>query len=369
MRENPIAVYGDIPPLLREGALNIVNVECVLGDAGEPILKAGPNLRGEPATARSLIEAGFHVATLANNHTLDFGPEGLRQTLEVLKQAGLKTVGAGMSGQEAARPLIVDMKGRRVGILNCSEGEACCSWEGRPGAHGFDVPALIEQIHELKSAADIVLVIFHGGREHAPMPPMYVVKGLRALAQAGAHAVVAHHPHVPQGMENHHGVPIFYSLGNFLFYRKAPAFFQNTGYLVHLDFSGSRLAGWAITPYRLTDRGIFQLKGEAKASVLGDLKRVSDLLGDPKAIADAFCAFVDQFDAKAIFEMFETLITLSKENPMLAAARLHNLFFCPAHEQLFLNGLKRISRGELGNSPHWARDLVADWGHRPPVAD
>ena len=62
-----------------------------------------------------------------------------------------------------------------------------------------------------------MLVIFHGGREYAPCPPPYVVNALRRFARAGACAVVAHHPHVPQGIEIVEGVPIAYSQGNFVF--------------------------------------------------------------------------------------------------------------------------------------------------------
>ena len=81
----------------------------------------------------------------------------------------------------------------------------------------------------------VILVIFHGGREHTPLPPPYVVHDLRAIAEMGAHAVIAHHPHVPQGIELHHGVPIVYSMGNFVFWQTDPAFYRHAGYLVHLD--------------------------------------------------------------------------------------------------------------------------------------
>jgi poly-gamma-glutamate synthesis protein (capsule biosynthesis protein) len=370
MRDSSLGVYGDLLPILRKADLNIVNVECVLGDAGEPIGKPGPNLRGDAQAVRSLVDVPFHVATLANNHTLDFGPKGLRQTIHLLQEAGLKTVGAGMSGEEAARPLVMDLKGKKLGLLNCSEGEACCSLNNRPGSHGFDVPALVRQVQDLKRRTDAVLVIFHGGREHAPMPPVYVVDALRQMADAGASAVIAHHPHVPQGIEIHNGVPIFYSQGNFIFNHDRPEYFQNIGYLVHLDFDGATLARWEITPYRMTDDKVVQLQGSERERLLGDLKHVSDLLADPKAVEQAWDAFVDQLGESGLRHTLETFVQLWSDDAPLAAARLHNLFFCPAHRNAYLNGLKRLSRGELGNSPLWAKDLVKDWTRRqlPPAS-
>lgn len=218
IEENPLAVYGDLLPLLRSSDLNVVNVEGGIGDSGHPIVKSGPNLRMTERAVRSLVEAPFHVGCLANNHILDYGTDNLRNTLNILRKEGLQTVGAGLNGAEAARPLINDLGASKVAIINCAEGEACRSLHNGPGAYGFETTALVRQVRELKQEADIVLVIFHGGREYVPLPPEYVVDGLRAAADAGASAVIAHHPHVPQGIELYGNVPIVYSQGNFVFW-------------------------------------------------------------------------------------------------------------------------------------------------------
>jgi poly-gamma-glutamate synthesis protein (capsule biosynthesis protein) len=368
MQKDPLAVYGDLLPLFRQSDLNIVNVECALGKKGAPIKKGGPNLRGADGTERALSEVPFHIGCLANNHIMDFGPESLEETINILHSAGVQTVGAGLNGKEAARPLIVQMKNATLGIINCAEGEACASIDGGPGTHPFDVLALQEQIRELKKTVDAVLVIFHGGREYAPVPPPYIIKGLRRLAEAGACAVIAHHPHVPQGVEIHQGVPIAYSQGNFVFRwadtRQSYRYFVSTGYLVHLDFAGKVLSELSLTPYRMKADGVFALQGEEKTQLLRELEQVSALLADERKSRQAWDAFVDNMGQDGMRNLLQNLVNQFDDDPDGAAARLHNIFFCPAHRELYLNGLKRISHGELGDSPQWAKDLVADWANR-----
>jgi poly-gamma-glutamate synthesis protein (capsule biosynthesis protein) len=366
MQNDQLTVYGDLLPLFRESDFNIVNVECALGVKGAPIKKCGPNLRGASGTERALSAVPFHLGCLANNHSMDFGPESLEETIGILHGAGLKTIGAGINGTEAAQPIIVQMKNATLGIINCAEGEECASIDGGPGVHLFDVPEIKAQIPELKKQADAVLVIFHGGREYAPLPPPYVMDGLRQFAEAGACAVIGHHPHVPQGIEIHQDVPIAYSQGNFVFRwndtNNDPREYITLGYLVHLDFAGKELAEFSLTPYRMKPEGVFALDGEEKVQLLQKLKDVSALLADPQASRFAWDAFVDNEGEKWMMNTIQTQLDLFQKEPELAAAKLRNLFFCPAHRELYLNGLRRLSHGELGNAPAWAKELVAEWG-------
>lgn len=367
MQEDSLAVYGDLLPIFRASDLNLVNVECALGEKGAPIKKGGPNLRGADGTVRALTEVPFHIGCLANNHIMDFGPESLEETIQILREAGVKTVGADMNGEDAGKPLVETVKGTTLGIINCAEGEGCASINGGPGAHPFDVPALQKQIAALKAEVDVVLVVFHGGREYAPMPPIYVVDGLRQLAEAGADVVVGHHPHVPQGIEIHNGVPIFYSQGNFVFRwadtRGENRRFVNSGYIVHLDFADKKLAGFALTPYLMKTEGVFQLQGEDKARLLADLEKVSGLLANPVAVQDCWNAFVDKVGINGMKATVNTMMNIFDTDEEEAAAKFHNLFFCPAHRELYLDGLKRSSKGTLGDSPQWAKDLVHQWGN------
>lgn len=359
---DPLALYGDLLPLFRESDLNIVNVECALCRNGQPILKAGPALRADPDRAVPLAEVPFHLACLANNHTGDYGVDGLQQTLQALRQAGLATIGAGQTGEDAARPHFFTNGKTTLAVLNFAEGEACASTYGGPGAAPFDLEGVEEQIRKAKHQANAVLAIFHGGREHAPMPPPYVIDGLRRLARAGADAVVGHHPHVPQGIEVYHGTPIIYSQGNFVFFKSEERYFQSVGYLVHLDFSEGALSSLSITPYRMRPHGVFRLAGEERDHFLRILRRVSGYLAEPSRISDAWDAFIDEMGEDGLKSPFASLLQLFEKDPRLAAARMHNRFFTPAHRELYLTGLKRLAEGRMGDAPGWARELVREWG-------
>ena len=366
MLAEPEGIYGDLLEILRKSDLRIVNVETVLGDRGQAVPKDGPNLRAPAGCVESLKTVPFHIACLANNHCLDYGPEGLEHTLWLLREAGMVTVGGGLNDQEAHRPLVHEFKGAKIAILNGAEGEESSSIEGSPGACVFEVHEFEGRIAQLRSQADIVLVIYHGGRERSPMPPPYMVKELRRMAEAGADAVIAHHAHVPQGIEIHHGVPIVYSLGNFQFKQETDKFFSRAGYLLHLDVAGKKLAGFEISPYVVRSEGLAAMKGELLAAHLKQLQHVSELLADPANVVAAWDAFIDHFGGPAgwIDKLGEFVETF-RSDPSRGACLMWNHFWAPAHRQLFLRALDRAARNIPDTTPKWAKDLVDCWQTLP----
>jgi len=363
--DNPLAIYGDLLPTLQNSDLSLVNVEGVVGEVGEPIPKGGPNLRGSEETVKALSAVPFHVACLANNHTMDFGPASLAHTIAVLHNAGLKTVGAGMSWDEAAAPLYIDLKGVKVAIINCAEGEECRSVRGGPGVYGLDDAAIAAQIKEVRAKASIVLVVFHGGREHTPLPPPYVVERLRRIAAAGVSAVVAHHPHVPQGIEFIDGVPIFYSLGNFVFWQDTESFYRHTGLLVSLDFAGARLEGFRLTPYLIDSQGLMMLPEPVRTKLYQKLQYVSDLLKDPATVLAAWDAFIDHTGIDGLLSLLTRSAAAIQNGNIRGAVSIKNLFFTEAHRELYIRGMERIIRREFGSAPKWAMELVDHWLNYP----
>lgn len=366
---SPLAVYGDLLPIFRDSDFNVVNVESTLGTCGAPHSLFGRNPQNAPpfraaeSTVRSLSEAPFHAACLANNHIMDFGAEGLERTLQVLRGAGLSTVGAGMTGEEASRPLFAYAAGARLAILNCAEGEWSCSVDNGPGAYGFEVADITRKVQALRQEADLVLVIYHGGREYVPAPPVYIVKRLRAIAEAGASAVVAHHPHVPQGIEIYGGVPIVYSQGNFVFWQENDLYYRHVGYLVHLDIGRERIAGMQITPYLIERTGLSAMRGEEKSSFLNTLHAVSGLLAQPDDIRSVWNAFADQVGLPGMIQMLKSGMNAIEADERKGAGQLLNAFFTPAHSEFYIDGFRRAAGGQLGDSPEWAKAWVHHWHH------
>ena len=367
MIDNPEGFYSDLMPALRSADIRVANVECVLGERGQPIPKGGPNLRGPEEAMTALKAVPFNVACLANNHSRDFGDESLKHTIDLLRGAELQTVGAGMSGEEAARPLVLEVHGVRVAIINCAEGEECRSRDGGAGGYGFELRAVADQIAALKAsgAADAVVLIFHGGREHTPLPPPYVVRSLRGVADAGADAVIGHHPHVPQGIELRGHVPIAYSLGNFCFWQTSDLFFRRAGYLTHLDFAGSRLTGLSITPYLVESDRVRCMPDDARRSFMTDLRRVSELLAEPDAVQACWDAFIDSFGSDPHLRNCKSALELSATDRIQAAASMLNVLRTPAHRRFVMRACERVTQGQDGTSPEWARELVSRWTGLP----
>ena len=148
---SPEAVYGDVLPILRQGDLRIVNLECALSADATPVWKSGSVFKGRPVHINGLTAVPFEVVTLANNHVFDYGPEAFRQTLNLLSENSIRSVGAGMSVEEARRPLIVDLNGVRIGIINFSEGEDLTSAVSGPGVFGWEVDAVVESVRAIEA--------------------------------------------------------------------------------------------------------------------------------------------------------------------------------------------------------------------------
>ncbi|WP_163381066.1 CapA family protein [Cyclobacterium sp. SYSU L10401] len=218
--------------------LAIVNLESPLTQSTIPIAKSGPSLKASSETANFLVKAGFDLATLANNHIMDFGVRGLNDTFDSLIENNLAFVGAGCSDTTAGEPYFTQSKERTLAVLNFCENEWSTTYGQNPGANPLDPIQNYHQIKSVKEESDFVLVIVHGGHEHYQLPSPRLKKLYRFYAEAGADAVVGHHSHCISGYESYGGVPIFYSLGNFLFFKDGclnqP---WNKGLMLHLKFS------------------------------------------------------------------------------------------------------------------------------------
>ena len=179
------------------------------------------SFRADPEAARALKDAGFDVLSLANNHTPNFGREGLADTLRYLDQQGIAHVGAGMDSTEAGEPTFITVKGITFAFLAYNDYDVVpASYEARldhAGTALMDIEAMTDAVHAAQQYADIVIVSMHAGNEYEPTPNDSQIAFAHAAIDAGAEMVIGHHPHVVQTAEVYRGKYIFYSLGNFIF--------------------------------------------------------------------------------------------------------------------------------------------------------
>jgi poly-gamma-glutamate synthesis protein (capsule biosynthesis protein) len=188
------------------------NLECCFASRGD---EARKNVLFNADAALAPHLSRFDVLCLANNHVLDFGPDGLEDTLDVLDRHGLSYAGAGRNEREATAVRRFEAGGARVAVVStvdASGGDA-----GRPTVSVLGVDAMAERVRAARPDVDVVIASYHGGIELEPLPSPFIVRSLRALVDAGADLVLAHHPHILQPAEVYNGRVIAYSLGNFVF--------------------------------------------------------------------------------------------------------------------------------------------------------
>jgi len=216
--ETPQALTG-VAALLASAAHNVVNFEGVVGDAFVPLEVKRHLLKMAPDAADLLAKAGIGVATLANNHAMDFGLPGLVASLLSLQGAGIVTTGAGRNERDALRPVILATERRSVCLLAFTRTLPEGFWAAtdRAGTAFADYPTTRALVEGCAASGLFTVVSFHWGRELANEPLPYQREMAKLVIDAGADAVIGHHPHVMQPVEIYKKRPIFYSLGNFAF--------------------------------------------------------------------------------------------------------------------------------------------------------
>ncbi len=232
-RADPESLFVKVRPVLAEADILFGNLEAAPSEKGSVTTKAAA-VRSPKKSLQAIASAGFTVMSVANNHFMDHGVEGMRECLASLRQAGIAYAGAGNNVAEALEPAFVECKGTRVAFVACNyffpplwsvSGAA----KGRPGVapiytHAeLDPPhvylphleAVKQQIAKARSEADIVVASTHGGLSWVQAVVGYQKTINRAMIDAGADLVLGHHPHILQAIEVYKGKVICYSLAEF----------------------------------------------------------------------------------------------------------------------------------------------------------
>ncbi len=226
--------------LLLDADFTVGNLECVLGKGGRQVLKAY-SFRGATDSPMYLARY-FSAVSVANNHALDFGPEGLVECLRILAAAGIPQVGGGADLAAARRPLVLEKHGIRIAIVAANGFQAAKSaaTATAPGVAPLEEAAILADVAAAREQADFVVPCVHWGPELVAEPRAADRRLARKMIEAGAAAVIGAHPHVTQTVDVHRGAPIVYSLGNFVFdyYPVDPP--EWTGWVATLTFAKGR---------------------------------------------------------------------------------------------------------------------------------
>jgi Bacterial capsule synthesis protein PGA_cap len=359
--DNPEAVYGDVMAELRASDLRIANLECPLTRSESAVSKSGSVLKGVPGHIRGLTAVPFDIVTLANNHVFDYGLEAFQETLDLLDANGIQRVGAGLTRQAATAPLTVALGETTVALISFSEGEDLTGAVDGPGVFGWEMDAVVQAVRAARTTADLVVVICHAGVEYIPFPPPYLARALQQVARAGADLVVGHHPHVPQGIQIVDGVPIAYSLGNFVFYQPSDLIYRKVGYLLKVGVSAGALTGIKLVPYHIGERGLNLLEGERLAWFWKKMNRVSQPLETMEEIEDAWNGFLRHYGLGGFFDEIEMLMGKLREDPPKGAAMIRNRVATMQHREHWIDAMTRIMDGTIDDAPDWATELTREW--------
>lgn len=206
-----------IEPFFKSFNFVMANLESPLTHSDESLVNQKYIFKASPDIAFALAHAGFTAVTLANNHMLDYGVTGLLDTLNSLSEAKILYAGAGRNITTASLPVMYKLDSLRIAVLCYTQ---ICSKEmiakDTPGVNFFELKKAIEDIQKYRFC-DSVIINIHWGNEYFYYPSSKQIEIAHALIDAGADAIIGHHPHIYQGVEIYKNKPVVYSLGNFLF--------------------------------------------------------------------------------------------------------------------------------------------------------
>ena len=315
-RSDPPSVFAKVASLLRQGDIVTGNLEGLNCDRGTPIegkIEVGSrHLRSAPDNVRALVSAGFNAMALANNHNMDYGPDGLFQTIELLDQNNIVHAGGGRNLEDAHRPALIERNGVKVAILSytslfvsgfpAEENKAglatikvSTSYQAPENIHyqpGYpplmttipdplDEERMVNDVQQAKQRADIVLVAFHWGVSYGHGKIVGYQKELgRAAIDAGADLIMGSHPHALMAMEMYKGKLICYSMGNFVMDNMSRSHWGADTMILKCHIENKQIKRYSFIPARVSENWEpFVLDREYGAEALKNMASMSTEFG------------------------------------------------------------------------------------------
>ena len=365
-------LFRELRPYLDAADFRLCNLENVICEdgLGAPIIKCGPNLRGEPAEMGFLTEGGFDCVFLANNHLGDLGPEPVLDTIRRLDEAGIGHCGGGKNIEEAYKAWYAEKDGLKIAFISVCENEFGGAEADFPGSAVFNEMRVRNRIVEEKKKADFVVIIFHGGQEQNPVAGPSHIDRYRLFTVFGADAVVAMHTHCIQGTEFFEGKPIIYSMGNFYFncYRRANPTPEsspwNYGYMTELSFEKGKPVTFKLIPYHLKENGelLHVFEGEDREKMMAYIDTLSAIIQDPEKtqrLYDAWCTRNGISHLRYLPTMTDGMVNSREESDVQLCARMRNIHTCEAHCAMVTRAAHLMYHGRIAKAAESLDELTA----------
>jgi poly-gamma-glutamate capsule biosynthesis protein CapA/YwtB (metallophosphatase superfamily) len=280
---NPNGVLYSIAPVLRSADLAVVNLETAVTSSGSPAAKTFV-FRAPPTAFRALRAGGVDVASMANNHGMDYGEAGLRESLSAATRYRFPVIGIGLDDDQAYRPFRRTINGQRIAVVGATQvldDELISAWTAGPVKPGLasakDVPRLLRAVRQARATSDTVVVFLHWGIElqQCPSPDQRTLA--RQLVAAGADVVVGGHAHRLEGAGRMRKALVDYGLGNFVWYGTTELSTQ-TGVLV-VTVDGRRVLGYHFEPARIVSGTPRPLAGAERRAAISSWRSLRGCTG------------------------------------------------------------------------------------------
>jgi hypothetical protein len=234
----------------------VANLESPITERGIPVTKKPYIFRIKPEDAVCLKDLKIDAVSIANNHLMDYSVPGMEDTITTLDGLNIRHTGGGKDLSEARRPALLKYRDTNIVILSyCNRPPAdYYASDSGPGIAPLDTQMIKDDIQAFKLKDNIVVISLHWGIEQTHVPQKDQVDTAHSIIDAGADAVIGHHPHWPQGIEIYKNRPIVYSLGNFINGYINPI--ERDNIAVGLYYSGSTLERIRVVPLAGRNRQI-----------------------------------------------------------------------------------------------------------------
>lgn len=272
--------WGNILPELKSKDFILINLETTLTGSTALIPKVF-NFKADPAVVKTLEIGNIHVVNLANNHSLDFGIEGLEETITTLDSAKIAHVGAGKNAREAQKPTISTRNGVRIGILGYTDNEP--TWKAtntKPGTNYISIlnpsEPIFESIRDLKSKVDICIFTIHWGPNMKEFPSPEFINFAHRVIDAGADIFHGHSAHVVQGIQKYKDSIIIYDSGDFVDdYAVDSGLRNDLSFLFTVEIEKNQLKRLILLPVKISNMQVNKAEGADAQTIIDLMKKRS----------------------------------------------------------------------------------------------
>lgn len=278
------SAMANIADMLSQADVTIANVESPLSDNdSEPIADKDVYILGRPSAIEGIVNSGIDIASLANNHIMDYTGPALQDTLNALDGAGILHAGAGMNEAEADKIVEMTVNGASIAFFSWTDivPDNFVAYDDQPGVASarLNMDDACKRVREAKETHDVVIVAMHWGIEYQDYIDDYTQRTpAHKLVDAGADVIVGNHPHVLEGVEFYNGSLIAYAHGNCVFRQAFEYGNTHESYVLDFDITENGIQNVVATPLYLDDTyGIPSVAtGEQAQTTLSRLVEISD---------------------------------------------------------------------------------------------